>query len=577
MNQQFQLLARYLAPQKGQAGLLGLLVTAGIALQLANPQLVRQFLDAVESGSGVERLLGAAGIFTAIAIVRQGVVLAAAYVGENVAWTATNALRADLALHCLRLDVTFHKTHKPGELIERVDGDVNQLAEFFSKLVIQLFTNLLLLCGVVVMLWLLDWRIGLTLALISLVSLASLRWLNQLSIPRWERVRQASAELFGYLEEWISGMEDIRSSAAEPFVMHRLHHLSFERLRAMQRAIQINKYIYVLPLLVFTIAYMAAHVLGTTLFAQSAITIGGIYLIFFYIDIIKDPLWQIGRQLEYLQRASASINRIVALFALQPTMTDGPGVAFEPGPLAVAFEGVSFAYEDDPHSPVLSQVSFRLDAGNVLGLLGRTGSGKSTLTRLLFRFYDPTEGEIRLGGHLLNQAQRAQLGQRVGVVTQDVELFHASVRDNLTLFDAGISDHAIQATLTELGLAGWLDGLPDGLDSILSGHGGLSAGQAQLLAFARVFLRDPGLVILDEASSRLDPVTEQLIERAIDRLLANRTAIIVAHRLSTVQRADDILILGNGNIVEYDRRAVLANDPTSRFYQLLQTGLETLA
>jgi ATP-binding cassette subfamily B protein len=223
---------------------------------------------------------------------------------------------------------------------------------------------------------------------------------------------------------------------------------------------------------------------------------------------------------------------------------------------------------------VLDGLSFQLAPGTVLGLLGRTGSGKTTLARLVFRFYDPTTGHILLEGTDVRTSRVDELRHRVAFVTQDVQLFQASVRDNLTLF-ASVPDEQIRAAITELELADWLDTLPQGLATVLgAGERSLSAGEAQLLAFARAFLRDPGLVILDEASSRLDPVTEQRIERAIEKLLRGRTAIVIAHRLGTVQRADEIMILEGGRISEHGKRAKLASDPGSRFYSLLQTGLE---
>jgi ABC-type multidrug transport system fused ATPase/permease subunit len=217
----------------------------------------------------------------------------------------------------------------------------------------------------------------------------------------------------------------------------------------------------------------------------------------------------------------------------------------------------------------------------VLGLLGRTGSGKTTLTRLLVRLYDPTTGTIcvgplRAGAQLdVRDVPLASLRRRIGVVTQDVQLFRASVRDNLTFFDTTIPDDRILTVIDELGLGPWYRALPAGLDTELEGAAaGLSAGQAQLLAFTRVFLKDPGVVILDEASSRLDPATEQLIEQAVDRLLVGRTGLIIAHRLGTVHRADHILILDEGQIGEYGAYRDLVGDPGSRFSRLLQTGLE---
>ena len=195
----------------------------------------------------------------------------------------------------------------------------------------------------------------------------------------------------------------------------------------------------------------------------------------------------------------------------------------------------------------------------MLGLLGRTGSGKTTLTRLLFRFYDPTAGAVRANGVDLRHARLPDLRRRIGIVTQEVQLFRATVRDNLTFFDRTVPDEAILSVIHELGLTRWYESLEKGLDTVLAaGGGGLSAGEAQLLAFTRIFLKNPGLVILDEASSRLDPATEQLIERAVDRLLQNRTAIIIAHRLNTVQRADEILILEGGRVLEHGERAALA-------------------
>ncbi|MMZ63433.1 putative ABC transporter ATP-binding protein [compost metagenome] len=208
-------------------------------------------------------------------------------------------------------------------------------------------------------------------------------------------------------------------------------------------------------------------------------------------------------------------------------------------------------------------------------MLGRTGSGKSTLARLLLRFYDPQEGAIELSGVDIRRCKLHELRGGVAMVTQNIEIMEGTVRDNLSLFDERIQDEDILAVLKTIGLEEWFRSLPDGLDTVLSSGGGsLSAGEAQLLAFARVFLSDPGLVILDEASSRLDPLTEHRIEAAISRLLEERTCIMIAHRLATVQRADEIVILERGRIIEHGPRERLAADPDSRFSRMLAVGLE---
>lgn len=606
-----QLLRTYLGPQWGRVVVLALLVLLTIGLQLLNPQIVRYFLDSLERGGQLRQLLGAAALFMSITIVQQVVRLGATYVGEMVGWTATNWLRVDLARHCLRLDMAFHKAHTPGELIERVDGDVNELANFFSHLMLTLIGNALLLLGVLVLLWRESWQIGVAVFAVVLLSVFVINLLRKRIVPRWEGLRAAEADLFGFLEERLNGTEDIQSSGAKAYIMQGLYRLLGQRWRAAHHALQLDAWMIPTPIWVFALAYAAAHLISGHLFLDGSLTIGSVYLIFNYIGIVEGPLWQTMDVVDQLQRASAALNRIVKLRQVQPTLHEGAGVTLPPGPLAVAFEQVSFHYTDatplaarggeparatresisdsmveppaEVKEVVLSDLSFALPPGAILGLLGRTGSGKSTLSKLLFRFYDPTAGRICLGNDAamfdLRQARQADLYGRVGMVTQDVQLFHATVRDNLTLFDSRIPDERIITVLAEVGLHEWLKKLPDGLATELSGDdSNLSAGEAQLLAFARVFLADPGLIILDEASSRLDPATEQRIEAALDRLLTGahgtRTCIIIAHRLTTVQRADAILILDKGCIAEYGPRAALAADPNSRFYHLLQTGME---
>ena len=574
-----RLLFTYLRTQIGAVLLLAVLVISGIGLQLVNPQLVRRFLDAVESNSSLDELVRTAVLFTGIAIMTQVLKVAGTYIGENVAWTATNELRVDLALHCLKLDMSFHKVYKPGELIERVDGDVNYLANFFSRLFIELTSSLLLIAGVLVMLWLIDWRVGLSITVIALGGMIFLNRINRRIVTLWQVVRQVESELFGYLEEWIGGTEEIQSSRAEVYILGRLFRLLRSRWRASQRAVRSNISVSALPIVLPGLALIAAYFWGSRLFTSSTLTIGSVYLIFFYLDLIRGPLWGIQRQVQELQRASAGINRISDLFNEKASIKDEGLEELPSGSLELSCENISFRYEDDPETLILKNISFELKPGRVLGILGRTGSGKSTLSRLLLRLYEPSSGVIRLGdgdneGIDLAHIKQTSLRGRIGLVTQDVQLFHASVRDNLTLFNDDISDSDILAALEDLGLSQWLESLPDGLDTALAAGMSLSSGESQLLALGRVFLADAGLIILDEASSRLDPATEQLIERAIARLLENRTAIIIAHRLATVRRADEILILSGGEIVEYGHRLSLEAEPSSRFSRLLLLGME---
>jgi len=573
LRRYWDLLGGYLMRQRGRFVLLIVLLLSNIGLQVINPQIVRYFIDTALAGETGDRLVVAALAFMIIALLQQVVGVSATYVGENVAWTATNALRAELARHCLNLDMSFHNNSSPGELIERIDGDVGELSNFFSQMIVRVMGNLILLLGILIALFLEDWRVGIIFALFSSVTLLALNQVRGLAIPHQKALREATADLFGYLEERLAGTEDIRSSGAVDFIIRGLYKLQYVILGHWRKAWRMFVVVRMTGGILLALGTALAFLVGFYLFRRGLITIGTAYLVIQYTNMLARPIRELTQQAENLQNIGASIERLSDLRRVERKIQDGPGADIADGPLSLAFANVSFGYVED--ESVLKDVSFSLEPGTVMGLLGRTGSGKTTLARLVFRLYDAIAGDISLGGVDIRQARLWDLRQRVAIVTQDVQLFQASVRDNLTFFDRNIPDEHIYSVIEELELAEWYQSLPDGLDTKLeTGGRSLSAGEAQLLAFTRVFLRDPGLVILDEASSRLDPATEALIERAVDKLLHRRTAVVIAHRLGTVQRADEVMILEDGHVVEHGEREWLANDPASRFFNLLQTGLE---
>lgn len=566
------LLARYLRPQWLKVALLAALLISTVGLQLYNPQIIRRFLDTATTAGAGDRLAWLALLFIVLALTNQMLTALARYVSEQVAWTATNELRADLAAHCLKLDLSFHKSRTPGEMVERIDGDITALSSFFSQMIIDLLANLALMLGVLVLLFREDWRAGLALTAFAVVTLWVLGRVHAYAVPIWTEHRQVSAESYGFVGEVLAGTEAVRSAGAEGHMLHRFLTIVQGWYRASVRAVMTSALMWASSLFIFTLGNAVAFGVGAYLFTSGAISAGTVYLIVHYTELLRRPIEQIRTQLQDLQKAGASIERVEELMQAESKVQDGTGAPIPDGPLDVTLQRLTFEY--DAGDPVLQGIDLHLKAGQVMGLLGRTGSGKSTLARLLLRFYDPVDGAVLLGGVDGREAQLRQLRRRVGFVTQDVQLLAASVRENLTFFDPEVDDDRILAVLEELGLGPWLRSLPRGLDTPLESGGGLSAGEAQLLAFARVFLADPGLVILDEASSRLDPATEALLERAVTRLLAGRTGIIIAHRLTTIQRADTILILENGRMLEHGPREALASNPGSRFASLLKTGLE---
>ena len=567
-SQYQQLLGTYLGPQKGQVALLGVLILVNLGLQLIIPQIMGDFIDSVTQGAAITHLVRLGVIFLITALLQQLFDIVSTYYTQNVAWRATNTLREDLARHTLSLDMGFHKAHPPGEMISRIDSDINTLNDFFSQFLLRLAGNFLLVIAILVLLFIKDWRIGLVLTIFSLVAMLVLLRFRNIAVPHWEAERKAEADFFSFLEERLAGTADIRANGGRPYTLRQF----FSKNKILyQRSIKAGLMVNIMlnsMFLVFVLGNAASLGVSGALYFQGALTIGTVYIVFQYNRMLERPLDDISRQLSNVQKSMASIRRVLELFGTKsriksPSGVEQPNILQEAQPLALQFYHVSFHYEDQRQGTpenddaqtrtehVLWDVDFSLAPGEVLGLLGRTGSGKTTLTRLLFRLYDPQTGTVNLSSHAskgeilnISKIPLPNLRDQIGMVTQNIELFHASVRDNLTFFDTTIPDQKIIDTIHALGLSRWFAGLRKGLDTVLeSGGAGLSAGEAQLLAFVRIFLKDPAIVVLDEASSRLDPATEHLIERAIDTLVTGRTALVIAHRLKTVQRADKIMIL----------------------------------
>jgi ATP-binding cassette subfamily B protein len=588
------LLRTYLGPQRAVVTTMALLLVVSIALEIAEPRIVAFFIESVQLSKAESTLVTIALVFLGVAAIRQITRVVAAYFSERVSWTATNTLREDLSAHVLGLDLTFHESRSPGELIERIDGDVNQVAEFFSSLIVQLIGNALLVLGILAALTVVDWRVGLTFAAVTLVGYALLVKVSAVATRKWEDDREQSARFFGYVSESIRATEDLRSSAATGYAMFRFHQHLRNWLPVKVRAEVWGSTIWIVMSLVFTAGTAFAFGFGGFFYRDGAISLPGVYLIVAYATMLNTPLEVLREQVQGLQQARAALRRIIALFEIQPTLVDG-SLPLPSGPLSVQFDRVSFEYarEEPELTPepaaepsgdetdavgdgasavaqrrqVLADLSFTLPAGQTLGLVGRTGAGKSTIAHLMFRLYDPTAGRVLIGGLDTRDATLTSLRARVGLVTQDVHVFDATLRENLTFFDDSVPDERLWEIIDQLGMRPWIDGLPDGLSSVLSSNT-LSAGQAQLLALARVFLKDPGLVILDEPSSKLDLATEAMLENALDTLLAGRTAVIIAHRLDTIRRTDQVLVLENGVIVEGGATSSLLNDSDSRLAEL---------
>ncbi|NMI03821.1 ABC transporter ATP-binding protein [Paenibacillus sp. SZ31] len=566
-------LLRYLKPVKGRLAVLLIMLLTSTGLQLLNPQIIKRFIDTAASGGVLTNLIQLAGIFLVVAVFNQLITVAVSYLGNDVAWRATNQLRGDLLKHCLRLDMRFHNVKTPGEMIERVDGDVTSISNFFAMFIVQVIGSFVLLAGILGFMFSVNVPIALVMTVFTLLSILFMVFIRNLGVDSSKNERAASASLFGLIEERIAGIEDVQANGHVPYVMNRFYRTMRTVFRKGRKAWLLRVIPWNTTVVLFALAVTAVLLLGVHYYMEGLISIGTLFLIYQYTQMLNDPIEMLGDQVQEFQKAKSGMLRSRELLSMQSEIEEGAEEQLPEGPLGLEFSQVHFSYNQD--KPVLQDINFAIKPGERLGIIGRTGSGKSSLSRVLLRLYNLDRGMIRVGGTDITKLSLEALYRRVGMVTQDVQLFDGTLRDNLTLFNGNVSDQMIRETTDRLGLSQWIDSQPAGLDTYLAAGGAsLSAGEAQLFALTRVFLTEPSLVILDEPSSRLDAATEAMLQSAIDQLMKQSTGVIIAHRLATLEKVDRIMVLGDGKVLEFGAREELASNPASHYARLLITGRE---
>ncbi|WP_145147407.1 ABC transporter ATP-binding protein [Paenibacillus xylanexedens] len=566
-------LLRYLKPVKGRLAVLLIMLLTSTGLQLLNPQIIKRFIDTAASGGVLTNLIQLAGLFLVVAVFNQLITVAVSYLGNDVAWRATNQLRGDLLKHCLRLDMRFHNVKTPGEMIERVDGDVTSISNFFAMFIVQVIGSFVLLAGILGFMFSVNVPIALVMTVFTLLSILFMVFIRNLGVDSSKNERAASASLFGLIEERIAGIEDVQANGHVPYVMNRFYRTMRTVFLKGRKAWLLRVIPWNTTVVLFALAVTAVLLLGVHYYMEGLISIGTLFLIYQYTQMLNDPIEMLGDQVQEFQKAKSGMLRSRELLSMQSVIEEGTEEQLPEGPLGLEFSQVHFSYNQD--KPVLQNINFTIKPGERLGIIGRTGSGKSSLSRVLLRLYNLDRGTIRVGGTDITKLSLQALYRRVGMVTQDVQLFDGTLRDNLTLFNGDVSDQMIRETTDRLGLSQWIDSQPAGLDTYLAAGGAsLSAGEAQLFALTRVFLTEPSLVILDEPSSRLDAATEGMLQSAIDQLMKQSTGVIIAHRLATLEKVDRIMVLGDGKVLEFGAREELASNPASHYARLLITGRE---
>ncbi len=535
---------------------------------LAPPFLIGVAVDSVVGGDGsfLGRWLGldAVGqlwLLAATTFLVWGLESVTEYLFQvqwrTLAQSLEHDLRTEAYDHVQRLDMAFFEERSSGELMSVLNDDVNQLERFLdvgANEVLQLVTTVAAL-GVFFFIAApgVAWLAFLP---IPAILYGSLRF-QTLMAPRYARVREEVGRINSDLANDLGGIATIKSFTAEDREARRISAASHRYLEANRHAIRLSSAFVPLIRMAIVLGFMATLVWGGQLALEGAISVGIFSTLVFMTQRLLWPLTRLGQTFDLYQRAMASTRRIFRLLDAEPEMRDGP-VALPSGRVRgeLALHGVRFAYSTS--GPVLHDLDLTFAAGRTTAIVGSTGAGKSTLVKLLLRFHDPTEGSVTLDGHDLRTLKRHELRGAIGLVSQDVYLFHGTVRDNLKVGREDATDEELRRAAAAAEALEFVEALPDGFDTVVGERGQrLSGGQRQRLSIARALVKDPPIVILDEATSAVDNETEAAIQRSLDRITAGRTTIVIAHRLSTIRNADVVHVLEHGRRVETGRHEEL--------------------
>ncbi|MFG3298502.1 ABC transporter ATP-binding protein [Micromonospora chersina] len=493
----------------------------------------------------------------------------------TVSETALAGVRTRAFRHVHDLSMLHQQSERRGSLVSRVTSDVDQITQFLQWGGVILIVNLGQLVVTTAVMLAYSWQLTLVVLVAFAPAVLVIRLLQRRLAGAYGVVRQRTGTLLGTIGESVVGAPVIRAYGIAGRTARRLDTAIEGQRQAQQKAIRISILGSSVGELAAGLALAGVVVVGVNLGVDRTLSIGQLTAFLFLVTLFIQPVQIATEVLNEAQNAIAGWRRVLDVLDVAPDVADPgeQGRELPSGPLDIRFAGVTFAYPGGP--PVLHDVTLEIPAKSRVAVVGETGSGKTTFAKLLTRLMDPTEGAVLLSGVSLREVRFESLRSRVVMVPQDGFLFDATVGENVRFARPDLTDAQLTAAFSELGLADWLDGLPAGLDTPVGERGeALSVGERQLVALARAYVADPDLLVLDEATSAVDPATEVRLQRTLDAVTRGRTTLAIAHRLSTAQSADEVIVVDRGRIVQRGPHEELLRDPESVYALLFASWLE---
>ena len=528
-----------------------LAVLASTASALAPPYLAGRAIDTGIQAADISALNLTIAIFVIAVIVNAVTSWLQTWLVGWVGIRVLQDLREQVFKHIQRMSIGFFNRNRPGALISRMTNDIEALNQLISEGIVTLFANLLTLVGVVAIMLLLDWRLALvTFAVLPLLLITSLVF-RKYSAGAFRETRERIAHVTAHLQETLSGVRVVRAFGQEDRHISRMTELNEANRQANMKTVYLNASYFPATELLTAVGTAAILLFGGWQAIEGNIMIGVVVSFVGYLQLFFDPIQQLAQLYATYQQGMAALDKIFTLLDTEAEIVDSPQ-AIKPPRLEgrITFEDVSFSYEDNG-SWATRDIDLEIAPGETVALVGSTGAGKSTLAKLITRFHDPQQGRILIDGRPLSDYKQRALRRQMGIVPQEGFLFSGSIAENIAFGRPDASIEEIAAAADAVGATPFIERLSDGLETEVGERGvQLSSGQRQLVAFARVILAEPRILILDEATSAVDTRTEKVIERALDEVLEGRTAVVIAHRLSTIRRADRIIVLEHGQIAE---------------------------